>query len=191
MYAVRSEGIDPANGRERFIKKNGLPTYTWDANDQVVVGDNNPDAQGSVGLNVAYKGFYLNASFMYQWGAQSYNETLLNKVENADVRGSNVDRRVLTQRWMNPGDIAPFYDMGNQTKTQVTTRFVQDYDYFNFSGLSLGYDFSRELISKWRLRSLGLRFNMNDICRWSTVKEERGTSYPFSRSFSFTLNIGI
>ena len=93
MYAVRSEGIDPANGRERFIKKNGLPTYTWDANDQVVVGDNNPDAQGSVGLNVAYKGFYLNASFMYQWGAQSYNETLLNKVENADVRGSNVDRR--------------------------------------------------------------------------------------------------
>ncbi len=191
MYAVRSEGIDPANGKERFIKKNGMPTYTWDANDQVVVGDNNPDAQGSVGLNVAYKGFYLNASFMYQWGAQSYNETLLNKVENADIRGGNVDRRVLTQRWMNPGDVTPFYDMGNETQTRVTTRFVQNYDYFNFSGLSLGYDFRSELISRWRLRSLGLRFNMNDICRWSTVKEERGTSYPFSRSFSFTLNIGI
>ena len=191
MYAVRSEGIDPANGRERFIKKNGMSTYTWDANDQVVVGDNNPDAQGSVGLNVAYKGFYLNASFMYQWGAQSYNETLLNKVENADIQYSNVDRRVLTQRWMNPGDVVPFYDMGNDTKTQVSTRFVQDYNYFNFSGLSLGYDFSQELISKWRLRNLGIRFNMNDICRWSTVKEERGTSYPFSRSFSFTLNIGI
>lgn len=31
---------------------------------QVVVGDNNPDAQGSIGLNVAYKGFYLEC-FIY------------------------------------------------------------------------------------------------------------------------------
>ena len=92
LYAVRSEGIDPMNGKERFLKKNGMSTYTWDANDQVVVGDNNPDAQGSIGFNVGFKGLYLNASFMYQWGAQSYNETLLNKVENANIEypvGSN------------------------------------------------------------------------------------------------------
>ena len=191
LYAVRSEGIDPMNGKERFLKKNGMSTYTWDANDQVVVGDNNPDAQGSIGFNVGFKGLYLNASFMYQWGAQSYNETLLNKVENANIEYNNVDRRILTQRWMKPGDVVPFYDMGNNTKTQVTSRFVQDYNYLNFSSLSLGYDFKREQISKLKLRSLGLRFNMNDICRWSTIKEERGTSYPFSRSFSFSLNIGI
>ena len=49
IYAVRSEGIDPANGRERFVKKNGMSTYTWDANDQVVVGDTEPDAKGSFG----------------------------------------------------------------------------------------------------------------------------------------------
>ena len=106
-----------------------MSTYTWDANDQVVVGDNNPDAQGSIGFNV---GLYLNASFMYQWGAQSYNETLLNKVENANIEYNNVDRRILTQRWMKPGDVVPFYDMGNNTKTQVTSRFVQDYNYLNF-----------------------------------------------------------
>lgn len=134
---------------------------------------------------MGFKGLYLNASFMYQWGAQSYNETLLNKVENANIEYNNVDRRILTQRWMKPGDVVPFYDMGNNTKTQVTSRFVQDYNYLNFSSLSLGYDFKREQISKLKLRSLGLRFNMNDICRWSTIKEERGTSYPFSRSFSF------
>lgn len=191
IYAVRSAGIDPANGKERFIKKNGMSTYTWDANDQVVVGDKTPDAQGSMGLNVAYKGFYLNTSFMYQWGAQVYNETLLQKVENADIQNDNVDRRVLTQRWRRPGDKVPFYDLKNNTATQVTSRFVQDYNYLNFSGLSLGYDFSRSLISKWHLRSLGIRLNVNDICRWSTVKQERGTSYPYTRSFSFTVNVGI
>lgn len=191
IYAVRSDGIDPSNGKERFIKKNGMSTYTWDANDQVVVGDNNPDAQGAIGLNLGYKGFYLNASFMYQWGAQAYNETLLQKVENADILRDNVDKRVLTQRWQKPGDMAPFYDMGNNTMTQVTSRFVQNYNYLNFSGLSLGYDFKLDIISKLRLRNLGVRFNMNDICRWSTMKEERGTSYPYSRNFSFTISVGI
>lgn len=50
LYAVRSAGIDPVNGKEKFIRKDGSSTYTWDANDQVVVGDNNPDAQGSFGI---------------------------------------------------------------------------------------------------------------------------------------------
>ena len=191
MYAVRSEGVDPANGQERFIKKNGMSTYTWDPNDQVVVGDNNPDAQGSMGINVSYKNFYLSGTFMYQWGAQIYNETLLNKVEKADIEGSNVDKRVMTQRWKKPGDIVPYHNLKNNDSPQVTTRFVQDYNYLNFSAFSLGYEFDQELLSKWRLRTLGISFNMNDICRWSTVKEERGTSYPFSRSYNFTIRIGI
>ena len=191
IYAVRSAGIDPANGKERFIKKNGMSTYVWNANDQVVVGDKMPDAQGTLGLSVAYKGIYLTTSFMYQWGAQTYNETLLQKVENADIQNSNVDRRVLTQRWRKPGDLVPFYDLKNNTYTQVTSRFVQDYNYLNFTSLSVGYDFKNELISKWHLRNLGIRLNVNDICRWSTVKQERGISYPYTRSFSFTVNIGI
>ena len=128
---------------------------------------------------------------MYQWGAQAYNETLLNKVENADIEHNNVDKRVLTQRWLKPGDKVPFYDMGKNVKTQVTSRFVQDYNYVNFSGLSLGYDFNSDLISKLRLRILKIDFNVNNICRWSTVKEERGTSYPYARNYSFTLSIGI
>lgn len=105
---------------------------------------------------MGFKGLYLNASFMYQWGAQSYNETLLNKVENANIEYNNVDRRILTQRWMKPGDVVPFYDMGNNTKTQVTSRFVQDYNYLNFSSLSLGYDFKREQISEIEIKELGI-----------------------------------
>ncbi|WP_059026223.1 SusC/RagA family TonB-linked outer membrane protein [Gabonibacter massiliensis] len=191
IYAVRSAGIDPANGREKFIKKGGTTTYTWNANDQVVVGDKLPDAQGSFGINVGFRGFYLNASFLYQWGAQTYNSTLLNKVENADVAGSNVDKRVLSQRWMKVGDIAPFYDIKNTTITKPTSRFVQDYNFLNFSGLSMGYDFDQMLIKKIRLRSLGISFNANDICRWSTVKEERGTSYPYAKNYSFTVSVGF
>ncbi|MEY8592473.1 SusC/RagA family TonB-linked outer membrane protein [Butyricimonas hominis] len=191
IYAVPSYGIDPSCGKELFRKRNGQSTYVWDAADEVVVGDKSPDAQGSFGINIAWKGFYVNTTFLYQWGAQDYNETIKDKVEEADIDGSNVDRRVLTQRWIKPGDIAPFFDLKNNQKTQPTSRFVQDNNYLSFSGISCGYDFNQELIRKFRLTSLGLRFNMNDVARWASIKQERGTSYPYAKNYSFTLTLGF
>ena len=34
-----------------------------------------------------------------------------------------------------------------------------------------------------------IRANMNDIFRCSTIKAERGTSYPFARTVSFSVNM--
>lgn len=191
IYAVRSEGIDPANGRERFIKKNGMSTYTWDANDQVVVGDSEPDAKGSFGFNVGWKGITLNAYFSYQWGGQSYNSTLVEKVENAPISEQNVDKRVLSARWKNAGDIVPFYDLSKNPTKNPSSRFVQDDNRLDFTSLSVGYDFGHQLISKWRLTSLSVQFSANDLCKWRSVKEERAINYPFARSFSFSLNLGF
>ena len=191
IYAVRSEGIDPANGRERFIKKNGMSTYTWDANDQVVVGDTEPDAKGSFGINVGWKGITLNAYFNYQWGGQSYNSTLADKVENAQISTQNVDKRVLSARWKNAGDVVPYYDLSKNPTQNPTSRFVQDDNRLDFTSLSIGYDFSRQLISKWKLKSLSVQFSANDLCKWRSVKEERAINYPFARSFSFSLNVGF
>lgn len=191
IYAVRSAGIDPANGKERFIKKNGTSTYTWDSNDQVVVGDKTPKAQGTFGLNVSWRGIYMNASFQYQWGGQTYNSTLIERVENANITQENVDKRVLAERWKRAGDILPYNDINTDRLIRPTSRFVQDYNYLSFSGLAFGYDFPVKIIGKWHLKSLGLRFNATDLVRWSSVKEERGTSYPYAHTYSLSLNIGI
>ena len=42
-----------------------------------------------------------------QFGGQVYNQTLLDKVENANLK-YNVDRRVSQLRWAKPGDKAQF-----------------------------------------------------------------------------------
>lgn len=191
IYAVPSLGIDPSTGKEMFRKRDGSVTHTWNSADIVVCGDKSPKAQGSFGINIGWKGFYLNTTFLYQWGGQDYNETLLSKVEEADIENSNVDRRVLTQRWQRPGDLAPYYDMKSDVETQPTSRFVQDNDYLSFSSLSIGYDFDQKLVSRLHLSSLGLRFNANDLARWSTIREERGTSYPYAKNYSFTLSLGF
>lgn len=59
IFGVRSLGINPADGREIFIKRDGSLTYDWSAADQVVIGNEEPKAQGTFGLNLRWKNFTL------------------------------------------------------------------------------------------------------------------------------------
>ncbi len=186
IYAMPSLGIDPATGKEVFVKKDGTITKEWNANDMIVVGDTNPDAQGSFGINVAWKRIYCNASFLYAFGGQQYNQTLLTKVENANIKDHNVDRRVITDRWRKVGDVAPFYGLREVTSTKPTSRFVQDDNYVSFNSFSLGYDFDTKLIKKIGLSALSVSLNASNLGRWSSIKQERGLSYPYAHTYSLS-----
>ena len=72
--------------------------------------------------------------------------------------------------------------------TLPTSRFVQDYNMLNFNSLTIGYDFDKDLLKKMRMSMLRLSFNMKDIFTISSVKQERGLSYPFARTFNLTLD---
>lgn len=188
IFAVRSLGIDPTTGDELFLYRDGTVSNVWKAEEEVRVGDEEPKASGSFGLNLVYKNLTLFASFAYDWGKQTYNQTLVDEVENADIQNSNVDRRVLSSRWRNPGDIAPMKDIKDiQSVTMPTSRFVQDNNELSLSSLTLSYDFNTEWIKKIRLKMLRLELSTSDLFNWSSVRQERGTSYPFARSFNFSL----
>ena len=188
IYGVRSLGIDPTNGKELYLYRNGKVSNVWKATEEVVLGDTEPEASGSFGLNLTYKNFSLFASFGYEWGMQTYNETLVSNVENADIRGSNVDKRVLTQRWEKPGDIAPLKDIKNMDNvTLPTSRFVQDENTLSLDALTVSYDFDPVWLRKIFLKTLRLEVSTNELFRLSTVKQERGTSYPFARTVNFSL----
>lgn len=64
---------------------------------------------------------------------------------------------------------------------------MQNNDELTFSSLSVYYEFNPRLISKIRLKRLKLAFYMNNIGTLSTIRLERGTTYPFARSMSFQL----
>ena len=188
IYGVRSLGIDPSNGKELYLYRNGQASHKWKATEEVVLGDSEPKASGSFGLNATYKNFSLFASFGYEWGKQTYNETLIMNVENADIQGSNVDKRVLTQRWEKPGDIAPLKDIKDMNSvTLPTSRFVQDENVLSLDALTLSYDFDPLWLRKIFLKTLRLEVSTNELFRLSSIKQERGTSYPFARTVNFSL----
>ena len=184
IYAVRSLGIDPSNGREIFLDKDGNITDAWKAGDKVYLGSGTPLYRGNFGTMVMWKGFTLNVSFNYYWGGKSYNSTLVDRVEMTinDVRASNVDRRAMTDRWMKPGDVTFFKGFSYDT-TQASSRFVMDDNVLELSSVSLQYRWDSEWIRKYAgVQSITFAVNMSDLFHWGSIKQERGIDDPYARN---------
>lgn len=195
IWGMRSLGVDPATGTEMFLTKDGKSTFTWSAAEQVVVGNTTPKLRGSLGINAGYKGFTFSVACNYTLGGDLYNSNLIARMEN--VTGlENLDRR-LWKAWQKPGDIAPYkkvYIMNNNVSsdlaemTRPTSRFVQENNELYISTVNVGYDFvDTAWLKKVALQRLKLSFYMNELLRVSSIDIERGTSYPFARNFSFSL----
>ncbi|SDH34774.1 SusC/RagA family TonB-linked outer membrane protein [Chitinophaga filiformis] len=187
IYAVRSAGIDPSTGNEIFLTANGEQTYRWSPLDEVPVGDNQPKISGNFGTNLMYKGISVNISMRTELGGQIYNNTLADRVENADPV-YNVDERVLTDRWQKPGDIARYKGLTNlngNTRTDITKatfRFIQDNNILYCDAITIGYQPPKN----WKMY-----LYINNPFLVSSVRQERGLSYPFARNYSFSLQVGF
>ena len=192
LWAVRSVGIDPATGREIFLNKNNKQTFVHSYDDEVIVGNSDPDVEGVIGSSLYYKGFSASINLRYRVGGQLFMRTLFDKVENISTQKlmENQDKRALYDRWQQPGDVAKFRAISLTEVTQMSSRFVKDNNILAGESFSLGYETAE---AKW-LKSVGAssmtaRVYMNDIFRLSTVKDERGIDYPFARSVSFSFGV--
>ncbi|WP_167610842.1 SusC/RagA family TonB-linked outer membrane protein [Maribellus sediminis] len=189
IWVVRSLGIDPSTGKEIYVRKNGEKTFIWSAADLIDGGNSEPKYRGNINSTLRYKKLTVNMSFGYRLGGQSYNNTLIDKVENANFR-YNVDSRVYDDRWQEPGDEAAFKGLMVNTTTFKSTRFVQNENTLTFNNLNLRYDFSSsEFLKSKGIQNFMLTANTSNLFYISTVKQERGINYPFARNFSLGLSV--
>jgi len=192
IWAVRSAGIDPSNGRELFIKKDGTYTYDFSYDDEVIVGTTRPKIEGNLGTTFTYGGLTVGLNFGYRLGGKAFNYDLYNKVEN--ISGAslayNQDKRALYDRWQKPGDRAQFKNIANSANTPISSRFVQKNNSLTLQSVNVGYDFYK-FAKQIGIESLRLSAYMNDVFWLSTMKQERGTAYPFARSVTFALSFTL
>lgn len=194
IWAVPSMGIDPISGEEVFLTREGKLTGVWNAVDQIPMGDTEPKFAGTFSTTFNYRGFGLTLAGKYKWGGQMYNYTLLDKVENANLR-MNVDRRALTDRWAEVGDRVYFKRLEGDSYralTNASSRFIMDENEFALTTINLSYRMDAQHqrgLQRVGISALTIGMYMEDILRISTVKMERGITYPFSRQVSMSLNI--
>ena len=187
LKVVRSAGIDPATGREVYIKRNGELTFDYDPADKVLIGDTEPRFTQTVNTNLYYKGFSLYALFNIRYGAWLYNDTRSTRVEGTDPK-YNADQRVFDERWKQPGDVAVYRNIADTSAPQKTDRFAEKDNTLTLTSLNLSYEFPKALCQRLSMRNLRVGINFTDLLRLSSVKIERGTNYLYSQGFELTLS---
>ncbi|WP_321280990.1 SusC/RagA family TonB-linked outer membrane protein [Marinifilum fragile] len=190
IYAVRSMGIDPTTGEEILIKKDGSLTNVWSPEDLVVVGEAAPKFEGFFGGAFDYKGFSLNYTFNYRLGGQIFNQTVIDRVENANIF-ENADKRVLEQRWARSGDHTPYKNITSKVKTRASSRFVEDDNSLSLTNVNLSYQLPDRFANSMSLSRVKLGVHLTDVFRLSSVEIERGIYYPFARKYSFSLKVNF
>lgn len=188
IWVVPSLGIDPSNGKEVYRDINNNPTYVWDGNDIRAMGNSDPKFMGNFSTMFRFGNFTFNASFGYRIGGQQYNQTLISKVENADF-SYNVDARVYEDRWEKPGDRVAFKGLDVTSRTFRSSRFVQDENTLTCQNIYLEYLLRSEYLKRsLKLSNLQLTAGVAEPFRFSSIQQERGTVYPFSKQISFGIS---
>jgi hypothetical protein len=196
IWAVPSLGLDPETGQEVFVGADGLPTYFWAATNEKALADNKEKYRGNFGFNGEWKGIGFNLTCRFLGGGYRYNQTLVDRIENANLF-SNVDRRVLTGRWTTENRDALYksFRVKNEDgqwiyapNTRPSSRFIQKRNDLSIASISAYYDLARlRTIENMGFNRLRLGINMNEVHTFSTIGIERGTSYPFARTVSLSL----
>jgi hypothetical protein len=190
LKLVRSAGIDPATGKEVYIKRDGTLTFDYDPADRVLIGDTEPAYNGTFSTSVFWKGFNVYALFSYRMGAWVYNTTRVSKVEGSDPY-YNADKRVFDDRWKLPGDIAFYKNIADSSRPEQTTRFAEQEYTLSLGSLNFSYEFNDKVCKSLHVRNMRTGINFTDILRLSTVKIERGTDYLYSQGFEVFLNVTL
>lgn len=191
IWVVKSAGIDPSTGKEVFYDLDGNYTYDFSYDNEQICGNSRPDLEGVLGTSFTWGGFSVNLNFRYQLGADVFNTALWSKVENVDYY-YNQDRRALYERWHSAGDIVSFKDISDVNSSPMSSRFIQNEKTLTLESIHLEYQFfSNSWIKKLHMGNLKVFIDARDVFRLSTIRAERGTSYPYAKTIEAGLSFNL
>ncbi|SMG25527.1 TonB-linked outer membrane protein, SusC/RagA family [Marivirga sericea] len=211
FYFAESAGVNPANGRQMFINKDGNLSYTENFEDGYVAGSAIPTHFGGWSNTFSYKGLSLDVFFQYQYGNMAYNGDLYNLLGPGGVGNKRQD---ILNSWEQPGDLTNYPQVTpNQTiagvaqtsNNLVTDRFLSDASYIRLKTLTLSYDIPKSILERANMRQARVFVQGVNLLTWTeydgidpeVVANNNGTgvssfgAYPLGRQFSAGINIGL
>jgi TonB-dependent starch-binding outer membrane protein SusC len=205
FYGYVCLGVDPTTGNLVYDDINGDGIITTD--DRTKIGDPNPEFTGGFTNTFSYKGFDLSVFLHMIYGNDVFNGTLIYLESGGFEDGSGEDNQTtnMERQWKQPGDIT---DMPRAGDTKQSTRFIEDGSFLRIKNVTLGYNFSKELLNKIHLKSAKFYVSVQNLYTFTKysgmdpeVNYNGGTSnivqgtdfftYPQARTFMIGLNLGI
>ncbi len=200
-YSVRYAGVNPANGNLLFYTADGEVTENPNVDtDRVWLGKNIfPDWQGSFGLNIDYKGFFVTAQFNYTVGVDRFDFDL-SGFQNPTNIGQFRSSTDLLRAWTPDNRVTdiPALRANNIDLNSTGTRYLTDASFLRLRFFTFGYNIPQEWLQKVKLRTGSIFFNGENLVtfsKWRGFDPEAlsNTSrlYPTPRTWTIGIEIGI
>ncbi len=145
FYGLNCLGVDPTTGNLVYEDLNGDGIITSD--DRMKTGDPNPDFTLGFTNTFSYKSFDLSIFLYSMYGNDVFNGTFI-YLESGT--GEDQQTTTMIDRWKNPGDVTDVPRVGDPYKS---SRFIEDGSFLRIKNVTLGYNFSKELIKKIGLKT--------------------------------------
>jgi TonB-linked SusC/RagA family outer membrane protein len=153
FYTYKQLGVDPQTGDIIIDDYNGDGKIN--ADDRQHVGDALPVASGGLDNTFKYKNVDLNVFLTYSLG----NDVLYMFQYMLQHGGTRPNWGYTTEqlnRWQKPGDVT---NIPRMTTTGLnyalrTDRFLEDGSYLKLRNITLGYNFSKKLLSRYNISAL-------------------------------------
>ena len=135
----RYAGVNPANGDALWYTKDGEITTEYKESDKVMTGKScDAPWAGGFGTALSWKGLTLSAQFSWMADKWVVNNDRFFEESNGLYTAYNQSRRLLYDRWKNPGDITDIPRHG--VTPQLDDRFLENASFLRLKNLTLAYN---------------------------------------------------
>ncbi len=175
--------------------------------DRTKISDSNPDWSAGLGNTFTIGNFDLNIFLEGTYGRSILNEFKLRSEsgESGGTMYNNLTQKAWDNRWTPENASNTYSRLRNQTNTYCSSYYVEDGSYLRLKTLAVGYTLGAKALSKVKLRSLRIGFNIDNVwclTGYSGMDPDVSSSnslftgfdrmsYPKARTYSLNLNIGF
>ena len=191
FFYVRWYGVDPADGQNIWLDKNGNKTKTYSDDDKVMTGKTMyAPWSGGLSTSVSWKGLQLDIQFTGMFGRYMMNNERF-FTENGTFASSDNQSVTMLDIWTTPGQITniPAAD----ADIQFDTHLLENADFIRLKMLQLSYTLPKSLMnSTGFIKDCKVYFIGRNLLTWTDFKgydpEVNSNltlgNYPNTRQFS-------
>ena len=199
FYINRYAGVNPANGDALWYTKDGQITNEYNEGDKVMTGKTfDAPWQGGFGTSLAWKGFSLAAQFSWVADRWMFNNDRYFEESNGLYAAYNQSKRLLYDRWKQPGDITDIPRHG--VTPQFDDRFLENASFLRLKNVTLAYAFPQRLLSNTNFFSSARIYlqgqNLLTFTGFTGLDPESSSNvykaqYPMSRQFTLGVEVSF
>lgn len=199
-YVVGYAGVDPENGAPIYLDSLGNSTPVFSAaNSTANWGTNEAPYFGGFGTNLSYKGFTINALFVYFLEQYTFNNNQF-FLENPNFAGFNQHENVL-DTWKQPGDITNIPAITYPTQIS-SSRFIQNNSFLRLRNVTISYNIPEKILARTKyIRSVRAFVQAQNALTFAN-KEYTGFdpepinnivqgNYPTPRTITIGIDLGL